>query len=40
MAAGAVGLTEEDLRRIDAAFPAEAAAGGRYPEYMMGLVNG
>jgi aryl-alcohol dehydrogenase-like predicted oxidoreductase len=40
VAAQAVGLTKEDLRRIDEAFPAQAAAGGRYPEYMMGLING
>jgi aryl-alcohol dehydrogenase-like predicted oxidoreductase len=33
-------LTPEDLRRIDEVFPAEAAAGGRYPEHMMALVNG
>jgi aryl-alcohol dehydrogenase-like predicted oxidoreductase len=35
-----VKLTKEDLRRIDEVFPAEAAAGGRYPEHMMALVNG
>jgi aryl-alcohol dehydrogenase-like predicted oxidoreductase len=40
VAAGAVGLTKEDLRRIDAVFPPEAAAGERYPEHMMALVNG
>jgi len=40
VAADAVGLTKEDLRRIDAVFPPEAAAGGRYPEHMMALVNG
>ncbi len=39
-AADAVGLTEEDLRRIDEVFPPEVAAGGRYPEHMMALVNG
>jgi aryl-alcohol dehydrogenase-like predicted oxidoreductase len=33
-------LTKEDLRKIDEVFPAEAAAGGRYPEHMMALVNG
>ena len=38
--ANAVELTKEDLRRIDEVFPADAAAGGRYPEYMMALVNG
>jgi aryl-alcohol dehydrogenase-like predicted oxidoreductase len=35
-----VKLTEEDLRQIDEVFPADAAAGGRYPEHMMALVNG
>jgi aryl-alcohol dehydrogenase-like predicted oxidoreductase len=35
-----VKLTKEDLRRIDEVFPAAAAAGGRYPEHMMALVNG
>ena len=35
-----VKLTKEDLRRVDEVFPAEAAAGGRYPEHMMALVNG
>lgn len=33
-------LSEEDLRRIDEIFPTGAAAGGRYPEHMMNLVNG
>lgn len=33
-------LTAEDLRRIDEIFPTGAASGGRYPEYMMDLVNG
>ena len=40
VAANAIEFTKEDLRRIDEAFPAQAAAGGRYPEYMMGLING
>ena len=40
VAADSVKLTKEDLRRIDEVFPADAAAGGRYPEYMMALVNG
>jgi aryl-alcohol dehydrogenase-like predicted oxidoreductase len=40
VAAVDVKLTKEDLRRIDEVFPAEAAAGGRYPEHMMALVNG
>jgi aryl-alcohol dehydrogenase-like predicted oxidoreductase len=35
-----VKLTKEDLRRIDEAFPPEAAAGERYPEHVMALVNG
>jgi len=33
-------LTAEDLRRIDEVFPYAAAAGPRYPEHMMNLVNG
>lgn len=40
IAANEVKLTKEDLRRMDEVFPHEAAAGGRYPEHMMGLVNG
>jgi aryl-alcohol dehydrogenase-like predicted oxidoreductase len=39
-AAVEVKLSKEDLRRIDEVFPPEAAAGGRYPEHMMALVNG
>lgn len=39
VAAGAVGLTEEDLRRIDEVFPPDAAAGERYPEHVMALVE-
>ena len=35
-----VKLTKEDLRRIDEIFPTGAAAGNRYPEYMMSIVNG
>src|ERR1700756_1756701 len=35
-----VQLTKEDLRRIDEVFPPEAAAGQRYPEHMLALVNG
>jgi aryl-alcohol dehydrogenase-like predicted oxidoreductase len=35
-----VKLSQEDLRRIDEVFPPEAAAGMRYPEHMMALVNG
>jgi aryl-alcohol dehydrogenase-like predicted oxidoreductase len=34
-----VELTGEDLRQIDAVFPSGAAAGSRYPEHMMRLVN-
>ena len=33
-------LTAEDLRRLNEVFPSGAAAGMRYPEYMMNLVNG
>ncbi len=39
VAAVDVKLTKEDLRRIDEAFPRAAAAGGRYPEHMMALVE-
>jgi aryl-alcohol dehydrogenase-like predicted oxidoreductase len=35
-----VKLTEEDLRRLDQIFPSGAAAGLRYPEQMMSLING
>jgi aryl-alcohol dehydrogenase-like predicted oxidoreductase len=34
-----VKLTAEDLRRINEFFPADAAAGQRYPEHMMSAVN-
>ena len=34
-----VKLTEDDLRRIDEVIPHDAAAGSRYPEHMMQLVN-
>jgi len=34
-----VRLTAEDLRRIEEAFPSGVAAGERYPEHMMQLVN-
>jgi aryl-alcohol dehydrogenase-like predicted oxidoreductase len=39
--AGAVNvqLTKEDLQRLENAFPTGAAAGERYPEHMMQLVN-
>ena len=39
-AADAIKLTKEDLLRINEVFPPEAAAGGRYPDHMMALVNG
>ena len=39
VAAFDVKLTKEDLRRIDEVFPAEAAAGARYPEHVMALVE-
>jgi aryl-alcohol dehydrogenase-like predicted oxidoreductase len=35
-----VRLSESDLRRIDEIFPTGAAAGLRYPEHMMSIVNG
>ncbi len=35
-----VTLTKEDLRRIEEIFPTGAAAGERYPEHMMKIVNG
>jgi aryl-alcohol dehydrogenase-like predicted oxidoreductase len=35
-----VKLTVEDLGRIDEIFPTGAAAGERYPEHMMSIVNG
>ena len=38
-AAAAVTLSPSELKRIDAAFPAEAAAGARYPEQIMTLVQ-
>jgi len=40
VAASGVELTKEDLRRIEEVFPPEAAAGARYPQHMMMLVNG
>jgi len=39
-AAVEVKLTPEDLRRLDRIFPSGAAAGSRYSEEMMTLVNG
>jgi aryl-alcohol dehydrogenase-like predicted oxidoreductase len=40
VAALGVQLTTKDLRRIDEIFPTGAAAGLRYPEHMMNIVNG
>jgi aryl-alcohol dehydrogenase-like predicted oxidoreductase len=40
VAALEVKLTPADLRRIEELFPAGAAAGERYPEHMMKIVNG
>ncbi|MGA9391951.1 MAG: aldo/keto reductase [Candidatus Sulfotelmatobacter sp.] len=40
VAALEVKLTEDDLQRIDEIFPTGAAAGLRYPEHMMSIVNG
>lgn len=39
-AADEVSLSQEDLARLDEVFPPDAAAGQRYPEHMMALVNG
>ena len=36
---GMVKLTPEDLRRIDAAYPAGSASGQRYHEAMMVAIN-
>jgi aryl-alcohol dehydrogenase-like predicted oxidoreductase len=38
-AAVRVTMSREDLRRIEEVFPAAAAAGARYPEHMLALVN-
>lgn len=38
-AAAAIGLSEEDLSRVDEVFPKDAASGLRYPEEMMKYVN-
>ncbi len=38
-AAADLKLTEHDLRRLNEVFPSGAAAGQRYPEHMMNLVN-
>jgi len=40
VAALEVKLTPEDLQRIDEVFPADVAAGKRYPEHVMALVDG
>lgn len=40
VAAMDVKLTADDLRRIEEIFPAGVAAGERYPEHMMKIVNG
>jgi aryl-alcohol dehydrogenase-like predicted oxidoreductase len=34
-----IDLTIDDLRRLNEVFPSGAAAGDRYPEHMMNLVN-
>ena len=34
-----IDLTIDDLRRLNEVFPSGAAAGERYPEHMMNLVN-
>ena len=40
VAAMEVRLTAEDLRRIDEVAPKGFAAGARYPEFLMGSING
>jgi aryl-alcohol dehydrogenase-like predicted oxidoreductase len=40
VAAFSVKLSREDLSRINEVFPPESAAGARYPEHIMALVNG
>ena len=40
VAAVEVKLTKEDLARINEVFPPDSAAGNRYPEHMMALING
>jgi aryl-alcohol dehydrogenase-like predicted oxidoreductase len=40
VAAVDIALSQEDLRRVEEIFPAGAAAGQRYPEHMMAIVNG
>jgi aryl-alcohol dehydrogenase-like predicted oxidoreductase len=38
-AADSITLTKDDVRRIDEAFPPDSAAGDRYPEHVMALVE-
>jgi len=38
-AAADIALSQEDLARLDEAFPMDAAAGQRYPEHVMALVD-
>jgi aryl-alcohol dehydrogenase-like predicted oxidoreductase len=38
-AAADIALSQEDLARLDEAFPKDAAAGQRYPEHVMALVD-
>jgi aryl-alcohol dehydrogenase-like predicted oxidoreductase len=38
-AADSIKLSKDDLRRIDEAFPPDSAAGDRYPEHVMALVE-
>jgi len=38
-AAADIALSQEDLARLDEAFPTDAAAGQRYPEHVMALVD-
>jgi aryl-alcohol dehydrogenase-like predicted oxidoreductase len=40
LGAADVSLTQDDLARLEAAFPKGAAAGTRYPERAMGALNG
>jgi aryl-alcohol dehydrogenase-like predicted oxidoreductase len=39
-AAAEIKLTTDDLAQLDSVFPKDAAAGTRYPEHVMSLVNG
>ena len=38
-AAAEINLSQQDLARINEVFPSDAAAGQRYPEHMMSMVN-